>query len=888
LLKRPQNRAGTRLSSGQKLSWEFCEVTDAAPAPRAPPSRPFPALRFGHDGRFELQPAERRLLVDGQPATIGARALDLLVALAERPDHLLTKHELLDRVWPGLVVEEANLQVQISNLRKLLGNDAIATVPGRGYRFTAPLATAPPPPEAPAAAGTRSPTNLAAEQLPLYGRDDDIAHVRELLAMHRLVSIVGAGGIGKTRVGQAAAAALLADCPDGVWLVELAPLADPALLPSTVAHVLGVQLRAPDAPHDELVAALRGKRLLLLLDNCEHLLEATSLLAHALHVRTPQVRLLVTSQEPLRLPGEQQYRLGPLGVPSAAEAADPQAALDFGAVRLFVERVRALDPRFVLDAQQAGAVADICRQLDGLALAIELAAARVPLLGVSGVRDRLGERLRVLTAGSRIALRRHQTLRAALDWSHGLLGADERTVLRRLGVFSGGCTAEAAQQVAGDERLDEWAVLDYLAALVDKSLVVADGGDRPRYRLLESARAYALEKLAAAGETDLLSRRHAAYFAAHFKRAADALFADAINEDTYIATRAVEMDNLRAALAWALGEPGDTDVALALLAHTGFVSFILPSPEECEGWRHRLAQRAAGRDWPPETAALHAYVRVQWGWYHLRRGGVPAVPLPAPRDLRALDDPPRQAHAALNLAMYETWLGADPQVLQAAFDEVDRLEAHGLPAWLAAVRLYIETRVAYLEGREPGLRDRIERTLARLRATGDGEGRGAFTLLTHLAEDSMLRGRFDEAAERFGALAELGRRQRRDIYRMGFLLPQLAAALAETGRLDEARAVALEALTPLQHTAMHGDYAPELALVAARRGDVALAARLLGAGDHCLARAGNRRQLLQQRAYERTRTLLLATQPKARVEAWVAEGAALGDAVFASLPVDLG
>jgi predicted ATPase/DNA-binding winged helix-turn-helix (wHTH) protein len=855
-------------------------LSNTAGAPQVPDPA---SVRFGPGGRFELQPEERRLLVDGEPATLGARALDLLIALAARPDHLLTKNELLERVWPGLVVEEANLQVQISNLRKLLGNDAITTVPGRGYRFTA----AAPAAAAPAAVVPRS--NLPSELQPLYGRDDDLALVDDLLATQRLVSIVGAGGIGKTRIAHAAARRRLAEQPDGVWLIELAPLSDPALLPSTLAHALGFQLPGRLPPLDSLTTALQPLCLLLLLDNCEHLLEGTSVLANALLTRTPNVRLLVTSQEPLRLPAEHQYRLGPLAVPPA-DCADARSALGFGAVRLFVERVQALDPRFRLDDERTPAAVDTCRQLDGLALAIELAAARVPLLGVQGVRERLGERLRMLTAGSRIALRRHQTLRAALDWSHALLGDDERTVFRRLGVFSGGCTAEAAQQVAGDAQLDAWAVLDHLSALVDKSLVVADGIDRPRYRLLESARAYALEKLAEAGETEQLARRHAAFLAADFERAAEALLDDAITEDGFIAKRAAELDNLRAALAWALGEGdrGDPDIALALMAHTSFLSFILPSPEEGERWRHALAQRAVGRDWPPAKAALHAYAQIQWGWYHLRRGGVPADPLPSLDDVRPLGDPRRLAHAAINFAMFETWLDSDPQLLRAAFDEYDRLRPHGLPAWLDAARLYVECRVAYLEGRDPGLRDRLERTLARLRAAGDGEGRGAFTLLTHLAEDCVLRGRFDEAAQRFSALAEQGRRQRRDFYRMAFLLPQLAAALAETGRLEEARAVVLEALTPLQHAALRGDYAPDLALVAARRGDPALAARLLGAGDSCLARAGNRRLLLQRRSHERTLALLHATHPKALVDEWMGEGAARGDEVFLRLPVELG
>ena len=328
---------------------------------------------------------------------------------------------------------------------------------------------------------------------------------------------------------------------------------------------------------------------------------------------------------------------------------------------------------------------------------------------------------------------------------------------------------------------------------------------------------------------------------------------------------------------------------MALLAHTAHVSFVLPSPDECEGWRRRLVERALDAAWPPAKAALHAYVQIGWGWYRsrLRQRGAAAQPLPAPDDVRALDDPTRQAYAAILRAMYETWVGGDPQVLRAGFDEYDRLEPSGLPAWLAALRLYVETRVAYMQGREPGLRSRLEQTLARLRAAGDGEGRSAFTLRTHLAEDSLLRERVDEAVERFGELAELGRRQRRDAYRMTFLLPQLAASLAETGRIDEARAVALESLPVLQHTGMRVDYAPELALVAVRRGQADLAGRLLGASDAGLARAGGRRLLLERRAYERAIALLEAAHPRTQIDAWMAEGASLGDEVFARLPVDL-
>jgi predicted ATPase/DNA-binding winged helix-turn-helix (wHTH) protein len=855
--------------------------------PTASPTSP---LRFGAAGRFELQPAERRLFIDGQPASIGGRALDVLITLAAHPDHLLTKNELLDRAWPGLVVEESNLQVQISHLRKLLGADVIDTVPGRGYRFVAQVAGAAadrtaPEVAAPPVAGVL--TNLPPELPELYGRADDLALVHGLLLEHRLVSLVGAGGIGKTRVAQAVAQQLLGGFADGVWLVELAPLADPALVPSTVAQALGLQLRGRMPPLDELIAALQPRQVLLVLDNCEHLLEGMCQLVQALVSRVAKVRVLVTSQEPLRLPAEHQYRLGPLAVPGQDDVATPEAALAYGAVRLFVERVRALDPRFSPDATQAAAVADICRHLDGLALAIELAAARVPSLGVLGVRDRLGERLRMLTAGSRIALRRHQTLRASLDWSHGLLPADVRTVFRRLGVFSGGCTIEAVQRVAGDAQLDEWAVLEHLGTLVDKSLVVADGTDRPRYRLLESARAYALEKLAEAEETQVLARRHAEYYAARFQQVTDSLYGGTATEDAYTTERGIELDNLRAAWAWALGDGGNTGTALTLLAHTAHLCFLLPSHDECERWRSLLSRKLGNAALTPEQAALHNYIELMWSVQGLRlMPSAPGSRPPALDALRALPDARRRAYAAMVVSLHATWRG-DLVGARAALDEYDRLEQHDWPAWLSAYRLHNEFRVVYLAGDVPDLRAPLEQVLARLRAGGEGETRAALVVSTHLGEDSLLRGAFEEAAQRLGAVVELGRRQRRDAYRMCFVLGSYILVLAELGRLDEARNAALEALPLLQHTGMRGDYAPELALVAVLRGHADVAARLLGAGDARLERTGGKHLLLERRAYERAVALLEREHARARIDAWKAEGIAHGDRVFEELPSTL-
>ena len=437
---------------------------------------------------------------------LGQRAFDVLHALIERRERLVTKNELLDIVWRGVVVEENNLQVQISALRKLLGPQVIATIPGRGYRFTAaldgaadvgqtPAMAIPVPAAMPSSPPVAPQTNLPTELPVLYGRDSDLAALCTLIDAHGLVTVVGAGGIGKSRLAQAVAHAQVGRWPDGAWMVELAGLSDPALLPNAVAQVLHITLTGQGDALEALVVGMARRTALLVLDNCEHMLDAVAALVQAVQKNAPSVRLLATSQEPLHLPAEQQFRVLPLAVPTATTADHWR---EFGAVALFEARVRAVDPRFALTDESLPLAVDICRRLDGLPLAIEMAAARVATLGLRPVRDKLDARFKLLTGGSRATLRRHQTLRAALEWSHQLLNDAEQAVFRRLGVFAGGFTMGMAQALASDAQLDEWAVLDHLSALVDKSLVVADAGEAPRYRLLESARAFALEQLALA------------------------------------------------------------------------------------------------------------------------------------------------------------------------------------------------------------------------------------------------------------------------------------------------------------------------------------------------------------------------------------------------------
>jgi len=394
-------------------------------------------------GRFEVRVIQRQLLVDGQAAALGARAFDLLLALLERPGELLTKNDLLDAVWPGLVVEESNLSVQVSSLRKLLGAHVIATIPGRGYRFVAmPLQEpAAEPNQVAMHPGLR--TNLPVELPPLIGRDDDVAALGSLLTQHRLVTITGAGGMGKTRLAEKILHERRGAFEHGVSWIELAALSDAALLPGTIAAALGLQTGAGD-PLEGLAGALAPLHVLVALDNAEHLIEPLSSLIPVLLGRSPRLSILVTSQMSLRLQGERVYRLGPLALPDADEA--PDDALGYGAVQLFVERARAADRTFVVNARTLPDILQICAQLDGVALALELAAARVPTLGVAALARSLDERLRLLTQGRRDMPARQRTLRSALEWSHALLPAPEALVFRRLSVFAGGFTLEAARR----------------------------------------------------------------------------------------------------------------------------------------------------------------------------------------------------------------------------------------------------------------------------------------------------------------------------------------------------------------------------------------------------------------------------------------------------------
>ena len=515
-------------------------------------------------GSFRLIPAQRVLFEDGKPLRLGGRALDILISLVESAGETIGKDQLIARTWPDTVVDEGALRVHVAALRKALGEGRagkryIANIQGRGYSFIAPVTREQRQPTNGAAVRGNLPSSLTR----IVGRDDIIAALTTQLARRRFLTIVGPGGIGKTTVAIAVAETLRTSYRDGVWFVALASLADPDLVPSSLGAVLGISLPRVN-PVFGLTAWLRDKHALIVLDSCEHVIGAAAALAEAVLKTAPRVHILATSREPLRAEGEQLHRLPSLEVPPASGNLAPDDALRYSAVQLFADRAMATDGFSLLDAD-VSAVLEICRRLDGVPLALELAAARVDAFGVKGLAARLDDRFAVLTKGRRTALPRHQTLRAAIDWSYDLLPEIEQVVFRRLAVFRGSFTMEAAAAVAVDERIKAADVIEGVVNLVGKSLIMTDlGGNITYFRLLDTTRSYALDKLTDRGEAEQAARRHAEFFRDLIAPAVPGSQLQPAVED--VARYGREIDNVRAALDWAFSPVGDPSIGAVLTA----------------------------------------------------------------------------------------------------------------------------------------------------------------------------------------------------------------------------------------------------------------------------------------------------------------------------------
>ena len=569
-------------------------------------------VRFGP---FTFFPDQQLLAEEGNAVNLGSRTRAILSALLEHHGEVVTKTQLIRSAWPETFVEEANLRVHIAALRRALGDGQsgrryIVNVSGRGYAFVFPIEReeAPRPREKPSEpSAIRS--NLPPALSRIVGRTATLQFVSALLREQRFVSLVGPGGIGKSTVALAVAHEMVGSFGDGVCFVDLSALSDPQLVPAAVAAAMGIGVRS-EAPLQSLIAATRSRRRLLLLDSCEHVIDTVSSLAEELFINGGEgLHILATTREPLRVRGERIHRLSSLDAPPASPSLTSAEALQYPAVQLFVERVAASLDGFQLIDSEASVVADLCRRLDGIALAIEIAAGRVESLGVVGLASRLDDRFRLQLQGRRTALRRHQTLSTLLDWSYTLLPPFEQLVLRQLAVLAGNFTVEDAIALVADDEATDEKVVNALANLVEKSLIAADvRGLQARYRLLDTTRAYATLKLAESGKVEFLRRRHAE------------IFRDALDQANlaWAVQPAIDwtrdhrhlIDNARAALEWAFSPEGDPEIGVALTLGAVPLWFQLQLIAEAHG----QVRMALARIDPSRCAQVQMRLRAALAW----------------------------------------------------------------------------------------------------------------------------------------------------------------------------------------------------------------------------------------------------------------------------------
>lgn len=530
-------------------------------------------------GSFRLFPAKRLLETNGAPIAVGSRALDILILLVEREGEVVSKKELLAHAWPGITVDESSLRVHIAGLRKSLSEDGgganyIKNVPGRGYCFVEPTTRLKPAKQPEAEPGARRDyvPGLPPQLGRMVGRDETVQKISELLDAKRFVTVHGPGGIGKTTTAISVGHAQLGAFAGAVQFVDLGHLSEARFLPSALASIFGLSVQSSD-PTSNVLAFLRNRRMLLIFDSCEHLIDPVAALAERIFHEAPEVNILATSRETLQVEGEYVYRLPALECPSGDAEQSAKQVLSFSAPHLFVERVAASGQQFELTDADAPVVAEICRKLDGIALAIELAAAQVSTHGLRETAALLDNRLRLRWHGRRTALARHQTLTAALNWSYDLLNEAERKVFRCISIFVGPFTLEAACEVAGDESIDHLQVAHIFWQLVAKSLLTLETGDGTTlYRLLDTTRGYAFEKLVSEDESDQAAGRLAQYYLKMLDTAG-------ISADWK-----KHLGNIRTALEWSLIEARNIELGVALAAASTRIFIELSLFSECLYW----------------------------------------------------------------------------------------------------------------------------------------------------------------------------------------------------------------------------------------------------------------------------------------------------------------
>jgi predicted ATPase/DNA-binding winged helix-turn-helix (wHTH) protein len=569
-------------------------------------------------GPFTLVPSERLLTKQGGPVELGARSLDILIALLSRPNEVVSKRDLLARVWPGVTVEESSLRFHMFNLRKALGDGKrgaryVTTLTGRGYCFVAPVSRS--SDRGPVASTTAIAPSFPHANLPnrlarLVGREDDIIAVSKRLTAQRFVTIVGTGGVGKTTVAVAVAHALAEGFAGRVLFVDLGMLRDPSLVTTTIASLVGLSVTSVD-PTPDLVAYFRNRRILLLLDTCEHVINSVAALASQIFVGAPQVHVIATSREALQVEGEHVYRLDSLACPPDEEELTAETVQTYPAPSLFIERAVASGARLDMSASEAATIVRICRKLDGVALAIELAARRVEAHGLDQTAAILDQHLSALLPGPRDMPLRQRTLQATLDWSYGLLTELEQIVLRRLAIFVGHFTLDAALAIVTSASIDQKQVVAAIDSLLCKSMLAARPiGAMMRYRLLDTTRSYILGMdVDDSADCAALALRHATYYRQWLEQHGMEWLTLATGVER--ASHFAAINNVRTALEWSFGPNGDVAAGIGLAAAAAPVFVAMSLLAEAHQWAQRailaLDDHASGG---PEEMRLQAALGV--------------------------------------------------------------------------------------------------------------------------------------------------------------------------------------------------------------------------------------------------------------------------------------
>jgi predicted ATPase len=805
---------------------------------------------------FRLFPEQRRFFNGDDEIALTVRAFDLLVLLVRHAGQIVGKKQILAEVWRNYEVSDSSISNHVSAVRRAMGRDVVTTINGQGYQFILPVEGIDVP-VLPARPIELMP-GLPHPSANGVGREEELGQLAELLAQHRIVTIIGPGGIGKTWLAVAQGWRLAAEFPDGVYLADLSAARDAMALASTIAQRLNIALRSSDNPVRIIGGSIDKRKALLILDSCEYVIDAARTMVAGLLELAPNLSVLATSQAALQLPKEKIFRLRPLPIDDA--------------VALFVGSARTAGDAFEPTEQNAATVLEICRRLDGVPLALEMAAASVPVHGIKKVLAGLDERFDMLDSAPRRGAERQATLSAVMDWSYGLLDDADKEVFCRLACFAGSFTADAAAAVAWQGNAGKWRVPVGLSRMADKSLLVQQDGEPPRYRMLETIGLYAAAKLEESGDRDAVAERHARYYAELFETADEAW--ETMPDAEWTALYRPEIDNARAALDWALATPERRNLAIALGGAVAHLWERIDLSVEGRAYMDRIVDLIDENVPIPDTARLLKSAGMLW-----RRTDRPRAIALTEQSIavhRQFESGPKTGTALGFLGGDYVFLGRHAEA-RALLEEAHAL----LSAGGHAKSLFRVTNglgaLAEFEGRAADAFEYF--TVARDLALSLNDGLRANIVIINLGVLEFVTGNIERAIEHFREAASGLKPLGPPVY-FAYAVVNLAACLGLQGEHAEARGHAADALTRLR-----SDGGPWLkiclqlwAFLGSRAGRHAEAAQLLGFIDAGFARSGEIRPPISQRVYEAVSNLLASHCTPDNLRAWAEDGARWSEA----------